>query len=158
MTRRSLSLIIFALLAAAAAAVFLALSVDHDVYAPGARDVSKAIAHHTHVRRAERELPPVAQRWLAPTRILRKAYSIVAFAIVGFFVAPLARRRSRLLVDAAIVAAFSTLIEVVQKLSGSHEGYACNAFDIFCGAAGGALGALAWDALMRRRVRADAVR
>ncbi len=158
MTRRSIFLIAFALLAAAAATVFLAISIDHDVYAPGAGKVSRQIAEHTNVRAAERDLPPVAQRWLSPVRVLRKAYSVVAFAIVGFFAAPLVRRRYRLRGDAAIVAGFSTLIEVVQKVAGSSEGYASNVFDILCGALGGVLGAALWNALMHRRLRGGAAR
>ena len=146
----------FALLAAGAAAVFLAISVDHNVYAPGAYKVHNEIAEHTHVTSAEERLPPIARRWLSPFRILRKTYSVVAFAIVGFFIAPLLRRNRRIRTDALIVAGFSTLIEIVQKAAGSVEGLPSNAFDIACGALGGILGAYAWNALMHRRPRGNA--
>ncbi len=153
MTRPSPVLLVFALLAAAAAAIFLAISVDRGVYAPGAYRVRNELAQHTNVDRDERNLSPAERRWLSPTRILRKGYSIVAFSILGFFVAPLVRRRYRLRADVAAVAAFSSVIEVVQKVFGSHEGYASNAFDIACGAVGGLIGGAVWNALTRRRLR-----
>lgn len=158
MTRRQTFLLCFAIVAASAAAIFLAISVDRGIYAPGAKSVRNAIADHAGVARAQRRLPPVARRWLEPARVLRKTYSVVAFAIVGFFVAPLVRRRNRILGDALVVAGFSAVIEVAQALTGSQEGYAWNAFDVGCGAVGGALGAYAWNAIMRRRPRGDAAR
>ena len=157
MTRRQIFYLCFALLAASAATIFLAISVDHGVYAPGAYSVHHELAQHTHVANAEKRLPPVAQRWLSPFRILRKTYSVVAFAILGFLVAPLVRRPFRIRSDVVIVAGFSGLIEIVQKMAGSTEGYASNAFDILCGALGGLLGALLWNAIMHRRPRANAV-
>ncbi len=75
---------------------------------------------------------------------LRKAYSIVAFAVVGF-TADRALRPSGLAVlrAAALVALYSAAIEVVQALRGSNEGLAWNGIDTACGAAGGAIGAIA---------------
>jgi hypothetical protein len=148
-TRRP-RILLFALLASAAAAIFLAIATDQSVYAPGSHHVRKEISQNAGVRRAEEKLPRFAQRWLTPAIVLRKLYSVVAFAIVGFFVAPLLRARVRLRDDAASVAGFSTLIEIVQTIQGSNEGYASNAFDILCGALGGLLGALFWNAVMRR--------
>ncbi len=157
MTRRRIFLLCFALLAAVTATIFLAIAVDHGVYAPGAYSVHKELSQHAHVSNVEKQLPPLAQRWLSPFRVLRKAYSVVAFAIVGFFVAPLLRRPYRIRSDAAIVAGFSGLIEIAQKtVAGSTEGYASNAFDVLCGALGGLIGALLWNAIMHRRPRADA--
>ena len=123
---------------------------------PGARVVMRQIQKHTDLRGDERRLPPRARRWLTVSIVLRKTYSIGAFAIVGFFVAPLLRRRVRVRGDAATVAAFSTVIEIVQKATGSPEGYASNLFDIGCGAVGGVLGSLAWNLMVHRRVRGDA--
>ncbi len=151
-------MLVFALLAGAAACVFLAVATDRGIYAPGAYGVHRELAQHTHVTRDERSLPPIARRWLSPFRILRKTYSVIAFAIVGFFVAPLVRRPYRIRVDAGIVAGFSTLIEIAQKASGSTEGFASNIFDILCGALGGALGAAAWNALMSRFAHGRAAR
>jgi hypothetical protein len=156
-TRRQIFLLCFGLLAAAAATVFLAISVDRNVYAPGAYSVHTEIAEHTRVTRAEERLPPIARRWLSPFRVLRKTYSVVAFAIVGFFVAPLQRRGPRMRDDALVVAGFSTLIEIAQKAAGSSEGLLSNAFDISCGALGGVLGAYAWNVLMHRRPGGRAV-
>jgi hypothetical protein len=79
--------------------------------------------------------------WLSLHILMRKAYSIVAFAIVGFIVdkaLPPVRRRA--LRAVALVATFSALIEVVQVREGSPEGFASNVFDVGCGAVGGWLG------------------
>ncbi len=70
--------------------------------------------------------------------LLRKFYSVVAFTLVGFVVdkaLPAAPRRA--LRAALIVAIFSAVIEVVQKLDGASEGLPSEAIDIACGALGG---------------------
>jgi hypothetical protein len=76
---------------------------------------------------------------------LRKSYSILAFALVGW----LARRawderggRLGLGGALALVAAYSLAIEIGQFVVGSREGLAWNAFDVACGAIGGALASL----------------
>ncbi|HEX3550192.1 MAG TPA: hypothetical protein VHT53_07455 [Candidatus Elarobacter sp.] len=75
--------------------------------------------------------------------LLRKAYSIAAFALVGFTadraLGPSVRGPLR---AALLVGAYSAAIEVTQAVRGSHEGLAWNAFDVLCGAAGGWLGAV----------------
>ena len=73
--------------------------------------------------------------------IVRKAYSIGAFALVGFLIskARLAGVRG-IGWSALFVAAFSALIEVGQDLAGSTEGLAFNVLDTVCGAIGGAIG------------------
>ncbi|HZO92209.1 MAG TPA: hypothetical protein VFB22_00440 [Candidatus Baltobacteraceae bacterium] len=73
---------------------------------------------------------------------LRKAYSIAAFAVVGFTADRALRPSPRaVLRAAALVAAYSAAIEVAQALHGSHEGLIWNGIDVLCGAAGGAIGA-----------------
>ncbi|HEY0393299.1 MAG TPA: hypothetical protein VGD01_02275 [Candidatus Elarobacter sp.] len=76
--------------------------------------------------------------------VLRKAYSIAAFALVGFTadraLGPSARAGLR---GAVLVAAYSGAIEIVQAMRGSDEGIVWNAIDVICGAAGGWLGVLA---------------
>lgn len=76
--------------------------------------------------------------------VLRKTYSIAAFALVGFTadkaLGPSARGALR---AALVVAAYSAAIEVVQAARGSHEGVAWNVADVLCGAAGGWLGVVA---------------
>ncbi len=84
--------------------------------------------------------------------VLRKLYSVVAFAIVGFLAdkaLPQARRRA--LRAALIVAGFSAAIEVAQKLHHATEGLLSNAVDIACGALGGWLAVLVAEAVARRR-------
>lgn len=76
--------------------------------------------------------------WMSALVVLRKLYSIVAFTLIGFVVhAALGPARRPALRAALIVAAFSALIEVAQKLHHAREGLASNAFDIACGAFGG---------------------
>jgi hypothetical protein len=74
--------------------------------------------------------------------LLRKSYSVIAFAIVGITLGRAAlewKRPLSLAGYALAVALFSAAIEVGQKLAGSNEGLAWNAFDTGCGALGGAL-------------------
>jgi hypothetical protein len=86
-------------------------------------------------------------RWLSLHIVVRKVYSIVAFAIVGFLVdMALPPIRRRVLRAALIVAGFSAVIEVVQVMHHSPEGLASNLFDIGCGAFGG------WIAIALQRV------
>jgi hypothetical protein len=82
---------------------------------------------------------PAALSWHV---LLRKTYSIGAFAIVGALLtwALPARARHPLRV-AAVIAAYSGLIEIGQRLGGGHEGLYWNAIDVICGAIGGYLGA-----------------
>jgi predicted membrane-bound mannosyltransferase len=76
--------------------------------------------------------------------LLRKAYSIAAFALLGFTVDRALRPSTKAALRAALaVAAYSAAIEVVQAARGSHEGVAWNVVDVLCGAAGGWLGVVA---------------
>jgi hypothetical protein len=72
--------------------------------------------------------------------LLRKSYSIVAFAIVGalFVWASGASVRSA----AIVVALYSGAIEAGQHFADDWEPLSWNAIDVLCGAVGGALGAL----------------
>jgi hypothetical protein len=89
---------------------------------------------------------------LAVRVLLRKLYSIVAFALIGFVVdKALPRTRRPALRAALIVAGFSAAIEVAQKLHHAHEGLASEAFDVACGALGGWLAVTVSHGLARRR-------
>ena len=75
--------------------------------------------------------------------LLRKAYSIVAFALVAYLLRRALREHGRQRVALTCilgVAAYSGAIEIVQAFLGSREGFGWNAIDVVCGAAGGALG------------------
>ena len=85
--------------------------------------------------------------WLDFHVALRKSYSIVAFAVVGF---PIAWARVRAGAPATtrvvggIVAAYSALIEVLQYFAAQAanqppDGIVDNLFDVFCGFVGGAI-------------------
>ncbi len=161
MSRRSLYLTIYAILALSAAIVFFFISTDHRIYAPGAYTLHHAIADrglgdiHDEIRQSEGGLP-FGRHAFSTYVILRKFYSIVAFTVVGLFSAPLLARRVRIRADAAIVAGFSAIIEVGQKFSiAPYESLAWETFDVACGAVGGVLGALLWNALSDLRSRRD---
>ena len=128
---------------------FFAVSIDRSVYAPGASRI-----HEPRVeRKIVRKLSPRAQYDLSPPRVLRKAYSVVAFAVVGLCCAPLVGRR-RVVGCALAVGAFSTAIEIGQReIARSAETLLSNGFDVGCGLAGGALGALVYDRLERHLPR-----
>ncbi|MEA2667001.1 MAG: hypothetical protein QOI11_3945 [Candidatus Eremiobacteraeota bacterium] len=73
--------------------------------------------------------------------VLRKAYSLAAFAIVGVLADRALPATRRPALRAALVGAlFSGLIEVGQKLHGSSEGGISILLDLLCGALGGWLG------------------
>jgi hypothetical protein len=84
--------------------------------------------------------------------LLRKAYSIAAFALVGFSADKALGPSARPLLRAALlVAAYSAAIEVAQAWHASQEGVWWNAVDVLCGAAGGALGVIAARIIRSRR-------
>jgi hypothetical protein len=75
--------------------------------------------------------------------LLRKLYSVGAFTLIGFLFTNSLRackRRTSFIQTAAVIGAYSACIEIGQAHAGSHEGLAWNAFDIGCGALGGAIG------------------
>jgi hypothetical protein len=69
--------------------------------------------------------------------LLRKLYSVGAFAIVGVAYA-YARRRSGIVEAAAAVGLYSGLIEIAQWFT-THEPLRWNLIDVGCGIVGGAL-------------------
>ena len=73
--------------------------------------------------------------------LLRKAYSVVAFALVGYLLrrALIENGRSHIaLTCIGGLALYSGLIEAGQFIGGSQEGLAWTAIDVICGALGGA--------------------
>ena len=76
--------------------------------------------------------------------VLRKLYSVGAFALVAFLIAR-ALQEFGAPIDArgviALGAAYSGAIEIGQFANGGTEGLGWNAFDVGCGALGGALAA-----------------
>ena len=74
--------------------------------------------------------------------LLRKAYSVVAFTLVGYLLRRALVENGRSHVVATCIgglALYSGLIEVGQFIGGSGEGLVWNAIDVFCGALGGAV-------------------
>jgi putative effector of murein hydrolase len=90
-------------------------------------------------------------QWLSWHVALRKTYSVIAFALVAYLLRRALREGGAHRTAAACiagVAAYSAAIEVGQFLAGSREGPLWNAFDVACGALGGALAHA--DSLRRR--------
>lgn len=150
MSSRARTVLLGALLASAAAAAFLAIALDRTIYAPGAHALQQ------HIASTDGFGNPV----LSGSRFghlvflfVRKSYSIVAFAIVGALAAPVFARGRRVAACILVVVAFSTLIEIAQYIAYDNESNLSRAFDIGCGALGGAIGAIVWNAATRSRGR-----
>ncbi|MDQ2817251.1 MAG: hypothetical protein M3T49_03450 [Candidatus Eremiobacteraeota bacterium] len=78
--------------------------------------------------------------------VLRKSYSVVAFALVGFCFAKARKcdeKPAAPLLTGAVVGAFSLAIEITQAFLGPPEGLGWNAADTAMGFVGGVLGGLA---------------
>jgi hypothetical protein len=79
-----------------------------------------------------------------PLRILiRKSYSVVAFALVGYLLSRAlgaSGRPASALTVASTVGLYSLAIEIGQTIGGSQEGLVLNAIDVVCGIIGGYLG------------------
>jgi VanZ family protein len=83
---------------------------------------------------------------------LRKAYSIAAFALVGFTADKALGSSTKAVLRAAVlVGLYSAAIEVTQDSLGSKEGLAWNVVDTLCGAVGGALGVIVARRIKRSR-------
>ncbi len=150
MKQRYALAIAFAAAAAAIAVVLLDLSIDRDLYAPGAGNLTRGVAQLAAGQSGFLRSPTLALViWLC----VRKFWSIVAFAALGFFLAPVFRVRSAGRV-AVFVFAFSAVIEIVQHVAGSNEGFVTNAFDVACGFVGGWFGAGLWNWLTAPTVAA----
>jgi hypothetical protein len=92
--------------------------------------------------------------WLTFHVLLRKAYSVVAFALVGFTLARTTQLAGRAWGPAQVglsVGLYSALIEICQRLlAGARESIAQQSVDVGAGLIGGALGALVARAFERR--------
>ena len=77
--------------------------------------------------------------------ILRKVESLLAFALLGMVTAwTLGRRRDLGVILVLGLAAYSVLIEIGQRFTGTSESIRMSLFDIACGAAGGLFALLLW--------------
>ncbi len=88
--------------------------------------------------------------------LLRKVYSVAAFALLGYLAGRAVREhggRASFAVLAATVAAYSLAIEIGQAVAGSHEGLVWQSVDVLCGALGGLLGGVALRGVRPRPVR-----
>lgn len=82
--------------------------------------------------------------WLDFHVLLRKTYSVVAFALLGFLAARASQAsglRTSPLTIGWWIAVFSLAIEIAQAMTPPPEGLGWNTVDILCGWLGGWLGA-----------------
>ncbi len=121
-------------IALATAGVLFALALRVDVYnATSPRGLSSILFGPDVVTFAH-------PWWLSLHIWVRKAYSVVAFAAVGFTAdRALGPSRRRLLRAALLVAGYSLAIEVAQRIFVAREPNLESLLDVVCGAAGGAL-------------------
>lgn len=93
--------------------------------------------------------------WMSFHVLLRKAYSVVAFALVGFTLARATHLAGRSWGPARVglsVGLYSTLIEVCQAMvAGARESFTQQSLDVAAGLIGGALGALVAGLFARGR-------
>jgi glycopeptide antibiotics resistance protein len=86
--------------------------------------------------------------------LLRKSYSIAAFAILGYLPSRAlwaSEKTKTPLYVAAAIAAYSLVIEVSQAILGAQEGLVWNAVDVAFGFVGGYLGAVVRERLAKAR-------
>ncbi len=76
--------------------------------------------------------------------LLRKTYSVLAFALLGYVLTWSHKRTSTiaLLLSGLAIGVFSGIIEYVQYVGGGHEPRVWNAADVLMGLFGGLLGSL----------------
>jgi len=98
--------------------------------------------------------------WFGWHVVLRKSYSVAAFAAVGYLLRRALTERDQrheILWSCVLgITAYSAAIEVGQALVGSREGLLWNAVDVACGALGGALACA--DLILRRLLRRGPIR
>jgi hypothetical protein len=90
--------------------------------------------------------------WLSWHVLLRKSYSVIAFAVVGYFLRRALKEHDRPnAIETCVlgITAYSAAIEIGQVAVGSHEGLLWNAVDVACGTLGGALACS--DLILRKR-------
>jgi hypothetical protein len=91
--------------------------------------------------------------WLTFHVLLRKAYGVVAFALVGFTLARTTQLAGRAWGPVRIglsVGLYSVFIEVCQRFfAGARESFAQQSLDVAAGLIGGALGALVAEGFVR---------
>jgi hypothetical protein len=93
--------------------------------------------------------------WLPFHVLLRKAYSVLAFALVGFTLERTTQTAGRAWGPARVglsVGLYSALIELCQRLiAGARESLAQHSLDVAAGLVGGVLGALVAGVFVRGR-------
>jgi hypothetical protein len=141
-------MIVSACVAVFCAVVFFMLATGHGVYAPGARklqqDISALGGYDDPILSGHRVASIV---YLG----LRKLYGAIAFAILGFLTAPVFPRSKRIVGTAVLLGTLRAAIEVVERVLYHSDSTLESVADTLTGAGAGALGALAFGALVRKR-------
>jgi hypothetical protein len=130
-----------------AAVLIEVVTVGH-AYAPGARAIQQTLAS------TDNWSTFLSTYWFgdAVIFVVRKTYGAIAFAILGFLTAPIFARAKRVVATAALLGIVRVLIELFEHYRlGGYDSKLESAFDIATGTCAAALGAMAWNAFMRRR-------
>ena len=141
----------FALYSAAltilAAIVFLAIATGGNTYAPGARALQQKLAS------TDDWSTFLNSYWFGGTVyfVVRKTYGAIAFAILGFLEAPVFARGNRIAYVAATLCFVRFAMEIVERFRHGNDTILESAFDVASGTCAAALGAMAWNAVSRRR-------
>jgi hypothetical protein len=143
--RRAATVAAVCTLAFAAALVAL-VTVGH-AYAPGARALQQTLAS------TDNWSTFLNSYWFGSVVYfgLRKTYGAIAFALLGFFAAPVFARGNRIVATASMLGIARICVEVVERIRfGGVDSALESAFDIVTGTCAAALGAAMYNAYSRR--------
>ena len=128
-------------------AIVYALIYGHHVYAPGARQLQQRIASYDDFSN-----PILNSYWLGQSIYfaVRKFYGAVAFLLLGFCTSAIFARTHRIVYTAVLIAIARTGLEIFERLIHRGDSTIESLFDIAVGTSAGALGAIAYNAIVKR--------
>ncbi len=123
------------------------VTIQHDVYAPGAFQLQQFFALKDPFGIALFQTYDFGQFvWLA----VRKFYGTVTFTVIAFCLSSLFARPVRFWYTVGLLTILRFGLEVVERLVHHGDAIAESAFDVLTGTLAGALGALAYNAVAKR--------
>jgi hypothetical protein len=131
-------------------AVLIAIVLGRGAYAPGARAIQQTLAS------TDDWSTFLNSSWFggAVYFVVRKTYGAIAFALLGFFAAPVFARGHRVVATATLLGSVRVAIEILERVRyGGVDSTLESAFDVVTGTCAAALGAVICNALARRRER-----
>lgn len=146
-----------AIVAVIVGAIFLVLALSPSLYALTVKLPTPLHGIAAVMRQMLEPLVPTMRSALSDSGwrssdLVRKAYSILAFAVLGYIIARSMRSRrfsSRLHATMTLVAGFSAIIEILQRQGANHESWISSLLDIACGGIGGITGTVVQERVNR---------